>query len=580
MLRVIICSTLKSILLIISMSAASLSAQPWTIAFDESFPYNSKVFEKWEIPTEISDSIALHNFMSTIHLELIREGYLSASVDKYVISGDTALLSVMTGQKFKWAYLKPGNVPEEYLNETGYREKIYTDRPFNAENLSKLITKLLDQCENGGYPFAELKLDSIKITESDIRAALWLTRNEFTTIDSLIIKGNIKTSRNYLERYLSLTKGIPYNQELLDDIPSRLREIPFASVIKPYEVGMRKGKADVYLYLDNRKASNLDGVLGIQPDNVTGNTVVTGDVQFNIMNGLKRGETINLRWQRLQTRTQQLDVRFEYPYILNTPIGTEFKLNIYRRDTLFSQLNLYGALNYFFKGPNSIKVFVENAQSNVISAEAFEINRFADTRSTMFGAGFSVRSLDYRFNPRKGYDVQATFAAGTKRILENPAIDDSFYDGVDKETRIFNSNFTGREFLPVGKRSTILLGAKGGAFINPNMFRNESYRLGGIKSIRGFDEQSIYATSYAIGTIEYRYLLEQNSNIFLFFDQAYYEDRFGEEAISDTPFGFGAGVNFETRAGIFSLTYALGKQAGSDINLGSSKVHFGFASFF
>jgi outer membrane protein assembly factor BamA len=579
MLRVITNTRWISFVLTV-VCASSISAQSWKLVFDKKAPYSNDVIAKWDLPDEVADSTELNKLLLSLRFELVKRGHMAASVDHVVFKDDTVMVSLYAGQKYQWAYLKPGNVPEEYLNETGFREKFYTNRPFDSESLARFIKKLLDHCENNGYPFAEFKLDSILINDLSVSAQLWLRRNEFTVIDSVIVKGNIKTSRNYIERYLSLNKGMVYNQLLLNDIPSRLREIPFASVIKPYEIGMRKGKADVYLYLDNRKASNLDGVLGIQPDNVTGDVVVTGDVQFNIMNGLKQGETINLRWQRLQTRTQQLDVRFEYPYILDTPIGTELKLNVYRQDTLFSQLNLYGALNYFFKGSNSIKLYIENAQSNVISAQAFDINRFADTRSNIFGAGFNVRSLDYRFNPRKGYDVQASVGAGYKKILINPAIDDSFYEGLDINTEIFNSNFIGREFLPVGKRSTVLLGLKGGAFINANMFRNESYRIGGLKSLRGFDEQSIFATSYAIGTLEYRYLLEQNSNLFLFFDQAYYEDRFGEEVTRDSPFGFGAGINFETRAGIFSLTYALGKQFDNPIDFRSSKIHFGFASFF
>lgn len=121
---------------------------------------------------------------------------------------------------------------------------------------------------------------------------------------------------------------------------------------------------------------------------------------------------------------------------------------------------------------------------------------------------------------------------------------------------------------------------QGGLFLNENMFRNEIYRIGGLKTLRGFDEQAIFATGFAIGTIEYRFILEQNSNVFVFFDQAYYEDKTREDVLSDTPFGFGAGVNFETNAGVFSLTYALGKQFDNNISFRGGKVHFGFISFF
>jgi hemolysin activation/secretion protein len=343
---------------------------------------------------------------------------------------------------------------------------------------------------------------------------------------------------------------------------------------------MRPGKADVYLYLDSRKASNFNGILGVLPDNLTGDVVITGDVELNLMNALKRGETINMRWQRLQTRTTQLDIRFAYPYMFKTRIGTDLKMNLYRQDTLFSQVILDGALQYFFSGNNSVRVFIEQQQANLISAEFFSADRFVDSRITMYGFGSDLQNLDYRFNPRKGYFLNASIAAGTKVITENSEVDPELYDGINLNSEIYNLNLLTGNYFPIGKRSVVLLRVKAGHFINENMFRNEMYRLGGLKSIRGFDEQAIFASSYAIGTLEFRYLLEQNSNLFVFLDQAYYENSSEDELITDTPFGFGGGINFETGAGVFSLTYALGRQFENNISFRSGKLHFGFISFF
>ena len=46
----------------------------------------------------------------------------------------------------------------------------------------------------------------------------------------------------------------------------------------------------------------------------------------------------------------------------------------------------------------------------------------------------------------------------------------------------------------------------------------------------------------------------------MFFDAAYYERDGIEKFEADRPFGFGAGMSFETKAGIFSISYAIGKQ--------------------
>jgi outer membrane protein assembly factor BamA len=533
-----------------------------------------------EIPDSFADSLSVIQFLQTLRKKLVAEGYLTTSVEAMSWTGDTLTASIDLGSPFEWANLRTGTVPEEYLTRIGYREKFYRDEPFKPASVARIFKGVLDEAENSGYPYAEIGLDSVKISENKIDAVLYFDRRQYVSIDSLILKGNIETSRNYLENYLGIKKDMAYSQRTLSRIPNRLRELPFVQVIKPYEIGMRPGKADVYLYLDSRKASNFNGILGVLPDNLTGDVVITGDVELNLMNALKRGETINMRWQRLQTRTTQLDIRFAYPYMFKTRIGTDLKMNLYRQDTLFSQVILDGALQYFFSGNNSVRVFIEQQQANLISAEFFSADRFVDSRITMYGFGSDLQNLDYRFNPRKGYFLNASIAAGTKVITENSEVDPELYDGINLNSEIYNLNLLTGNYFPIGKRSVVLLRVKAGHFINENMFRNEMYRLGGLKSIRGFDEQAIFASSYAIGTLEFRYLLEQNSNLFVFLDQAYYENSSEDELITDTPFGFGGGINFETGAGVFSLTYALGRQFENNISFRSGKLHFGFISFF
>ncbi len=531
-------------------------------------------------PKSFADSISVLDYLRNVRMELIAEGYLAASFDGLVWQADTLRAELNAGERYRWAHLKAGNVREEILSRVGYRERFYADNVFKPAEISSLFESLLNHAENNGYPFAQIGLDSVNLLNDNIRASLRMDLAKYTVIDSIIIKGDLHTNRRVIENHLGLVKNAPYNQRTLSRIPNRLRELPYVRVIKPYEVGMRSGKADVYLYLDNRKASNFDGVLGILPNPVTGEVTVTGDVQLDLMNALKAGERINMRWQRLQTRTQQLDVAALYPFVFGTPLGAEFRINLFRQDTLFSQLNLHAGIPYFLKGSNHIKVYVEEMQANVISPSAYQLGRFVDSRSTLFGLGAVLSDLDYRFNPRKGYSLDAAVAAGTKRIQENTLAPEGFYDNLRLRSEVYNASALLRYFQPIARRATVMLRMRGGYFLNDNMFENEAYRIGGLRSLRGFDEQAIFATGFAIFTAEYRFLFEENSNLFLFFDQGMYENRLGSNTVRDTPFGFGGGINFETAAGIFSLTYALGRQFDNTIELRSGKLHFGFVNFF
>ena len=121
---------------------------------------------------------------------------------------------------------------------------------------------------------------------------------------------------------------------------------------------------------------------------------------------------------------------------------------------------------------------------------------------------------------------------------------------------------------------------RGGSFISNPVFLNELYRIGGNKLLRGFDEESIFVSTYNVVTAEFRFLLSKNSFFQVFMDAAYVEDRTLDRFRKDFPYGFGAGNTFETKAGMFAVSYALGSQQGNPINFRSAKVHFGYYNLF
>ena len=95
-----------------------------------------------------------------------------------------------------------------------------------------------------------------------------------------------------------------------------------------------------------------------------------------------------------------------------------------------------------------------------------------------------------------------------------------------------------------------------------------------------FDEEAILATFFNVITLEFRYLLSQNSYFNVFFDGAYAERRLERSYENDFPFGFGAGLAFETKAGLFGVSYALGRQQKNPIDFKSAKIHFGYVNYF
>ena len=525
----------------------------------------------------------LEDLLSTLQ----QEGYLTASIDSTKEVKNLMHAHFHVGEALKWAQLGKGNVEEEVLSQIGFREKLYQGRPLNPRGFQRLQARLLQFYENHGYPFAAIRLDSIQIANQQLNGTLHVEKNLFVKIDTIIIKGDARIAPIYIHNYIGIKPGDVYNESIVRRISTRIKEIPFLQEIKGSQVVFTPDKASLYLYLKGSKASQFNGIIGILPDNQTGEITVTGDIKLKLKNALKRGELIDFNWRKLQPLTQNLDVKLNYPFLLNTPLGVDLNFSLYKRDTTYLEVIRNLGLQYLLRGEDYVKVYFNRSTSDLLSLTNIlnqtTLPEFADVATTTYGLGFNRVKLDYRPNPQRGYRFFVDGGVGTKVITKNDSLEEvnpNIYDGVNLRSTQFNIRIDGEAFVPIGKRSTVRFGAKGGHLINDNLFINEMYRLGGIKTLRGFDEETIFASTYGIGTIEFRYLFERNSNFFVFYDGAYYEQIQTEEKVIDTPYGFGAGVNFETKAGIFSINYALGKQFDNPIRVSAAKIHFGFVNFF
>jgi outer membrane translocation and assembly module TamA len=49
---------------------------------------------------------------------------------------------------------------------------------------------------------------------------------------------------------------------------------------------------------------------------------------------------------------------------------------------------------------------------------------------------------------------------------------------------------------------------------------------------------------------------------------------------SNSYLGIGLGLAFETKAGIFNISYAVGKQDNSSFSFRAAKIHLGYVNFF
>ncbi len=570
--------------------------------------------------TRFADTTLVFNELKNITAQLHAQAYLEASIDSTARHDSTLTAWLHVGPAYEWASITNGNVDRDFLDRSGFRVKLYAGKPLLFTDIQKMQERLLEQAENNGFPFAKVWLDSLEfgssavprprsglavpnhqspITnhQSPVTARLYLEKGPLVRFDSLTVEGDAKISKNYLRQYLGIHEGEPYSRQKVLKIRQRVRELPFLQEKKNALVTFRDGSANLRLFLEKKKASRFDFLLGVLPNNGTATggqadqkVLITGTFNAEFQNQFGLGERIYASFERLRPQTQRLELAFTYPYILQLPFGVDLKFNQYRRDSTYTDVIGEFGVQYLFEGGNYLKAFWSTTASNLISVDttAIKQGRFPkqlDVRNRAFGLEANWQSLDYRFNPRRGWVVVVKGSAGTRQIERNQAIlnvSESFYDSLPGRSFRFVLDGRLERYFPLLERSAVKLAARSGAiFSEEKVYQNEQFRIGGNRLLRGFDEESVFATFYSVFTLEYRLLIGRNSYFYTFGDYGYVEDRrIGQTNRYDRPLGFGGGLTFETTAGVFGISLAVGKNEGIPLDFRNPKVHFGYVSVF
>jgi len=297
-------------------------------------------------------------------------------------------------------------------------------------------------------------------------------------------------------------------------------------------------------------------------------------------------------------QSRELNIKAGSSYLPQLPIGAEAGFHLFLRDTSFLNRNLDFGLLYPLEGNNYLKAFFKSEQSILLGfnrqlvIESKMLPNNIDWTNNVYGLEFNLEKLDYRFNPTKGIHLKLSSGFGNKKFDRNTeltALSDpedtnfdfnSLYDSLNLKSLKTESHLLVDKYWQVGSTGVIKTGLQSAALFNDQLFQNELFRIGGYKKLRGFDEQSIFASWYNIFTLEYRYLIGTNSYFSAFWDGAYIQRKYLEIDEEAFPFGFGVGLNFETTAGIFGLNYAIGKQDEQPIIVRDAKIHFGYVNYF
>lgn len=553
------------------------------------------------IPASFKDRNACTDYIYKLTGILQDKGFASASIDSLRFDSAFAFVQLYIGDKFSWyaIHVKPEDLP--MLRAAGWSTKKLMGRPAKPGSLQAEELLLLDYLENSGYPFARILIDSVQIEHGAISGRLKIEKGPLYKIDSIRIYGSARISSSFMERYLDIPEGSIYCKSKLQTISKRILELPYVQEEHTWNVTMLGTGSILNLYLKPKRSSQIDVLVGFLPNNdqlTSGKLLVTGEATANLKNSFGNGESFGLDWQQLQVKSPQLNIYYQQPYIFHSPFGVNASFTLYKKDS--SYITTTGTLGVQFASTitHTGTVFIQSTSSNLLNVDTLQViatrqlPSIADVSAISVGATYEINNTNYRFNPVRGNEFVFTGSVGTKKVKRNSQIsklidpsDSSFnygslYDTVKQSSYQFRLNLAAAHYFGLSQASTIRLSVNAGWYQSANTFRNELFQIGGYKLLRGFDEESILATQYSVGSLEYRYLIGMNSFLFAFFDGGWAKNEVPGYNLNSIYLGIGLGLAFETKAGIFNISYAIGKQDSNPFAFRQAKIHLGYVNFF
>lgn len=478
--------------------------------------------------------------IDVISEKLKQIGYFSNSLESLVRKDSTYTALFLLGEKIKEAIISlPYNVVKWDVLEFSIK-KNKVNIPVNK--ILNFLASISAELDLQGKSFSEVKLKNIRLKGDLLFAELHVLPSRGRTIDKVVIKGYELFPKSHIKHYFNLRKRTVFSKQRMREISKATKLLNFVSEIKPPEVLFSKDSTMLYMYLKKNRINTFDGLLSFASKKNGKGLAFNGHLDLQLNNILHTGERFSLLFKANGEENNDFRISTRVPYIFNTVFTPKISFNIYKRDSSFLNTKFYSGISYNINPKASIGLTYtsETSKSNLKNLTDKIISNF-DNNFWGIQFSYSIPKNDVFLNNLFHLSVNPSLG---KRTAINQS---SNQLKIDFETSyLFNLN----------QRNSIYIRNKTGYLGSNSFLENELYRIGGVNSIRGYNEQDIFTSKFTYFNIEYRYLTSSTSYIYSISDIGGYVKK---NLKNEKLLGLGLGYLFHINNSQISLTYTLAK---------------------
>ena len=481
--------------------------------------------------------------------------------DVQISSADEEPIQVKTGQRYRIRSLAFELEVDSVFVENEIAGELYSSELIEKRINEEYLKTVEEGYLNAKVSIEDINLDSLSKTVSITALKI---RGEQIRVSKIIFKGNTINSQRYLSRLAQMEDSLVASKENLNQIRRNLSSSELVEQVSDPVIYLENDNYVVLFEVKEQNLNQLDGLIGFVPDE-TGKGQIVGDLDISLWNVLREGNAFELQYQRLKPETSRLNLGISQDWIANIPLSIGMDFSFYQNDTTYQTRNIGLTGSYFLNSDLSIKSRIYSQSS--ISGSTSNFSKEPDGKKQGGDLGFSYSKLDRREVPNSGFSLDIIYGVANKDIEDDSAL---AFRQQRLETKV-------RGYIPLFEKSVLATSINGFYVIGDQFTESDLIRFGGANSLRGYSEEQFTASELLWGDIEYRFLTDQYSYLFLFTAAGVYkrpqlysetDDIFTQK---DFLYSGGFGLSFRTAIGRLKFTYAL----SSTETFGNGKVHFG-----
>ena len=516
----------------------------------------TKLIDSLGYVTKVSSTLKIGEEVTALTEKIQKLGFIENRVSEPIKTNDSTYNYTFTlGRKIKYTHIYIGTKNKSFFENEPDTLKMKFSK--TEEFLNSTIKKI----ESKGYSISKVRLKDVSIGIDILAANLDIELDQKRMINEIVINGYDKFPAGYKKNINRKYAKKVFNQESLEKISTDFKSIRFIKQIKYPEILFSPDSTKIFVYVEKKKNNSFDGFLGFS--NSEEKLILNGYVDLNLSNVLNSGDLFSLKWRSDGQDQTNFNLGVELPFLFKSPLGLKVQLNIFKQDSTFQNSKTDLDLGYYLTNKSKLFVGYQSVESSDIqNSNTALLNDFTNNFITTSFEHVNLTD-DFLFPEKTFFFLKL---------------------GMGKRDSKFNSNsqflaqLNVSHILEFNSKNSLFLSSQNYYLQSETFLTNELFRFGGIKSIRGFRENSLQGNQVSVFISEYRYKFSPNLYAHSIVDYGYFKDN--TTNLTNKPLGFGLGFGLLTNNGLLNFIYANGIDNKQIVKLSNSIIHISFKSFF